>query len=52
LRQRARGQDRNPSKPRLQKTGLATRLETEMKSRESITDNKTRTTVLYPVHKF
>ena len=28
-----------PSRPRLQKTGLETRLETETKSRDSITDN-------------
>jgi len=34
---RRRYRDRNPSRPRLQKTSLETRLETETKSRDSIT---------------
>jgi len=36
-RRRARDRDRNPSRPRLQKTDLETRLETEAKSRDNIT---------------
>jgi len=36
-RRRARDRDRNPPRPRLQKTGIETRLETETKSRDSIT---------------
>ena len=50
-RRRARDRDRNPSRPRhdlrpsrprprLQKTGLETRLETETKSQDSITSNR------------
>jgi len=51
-RRRARDQDQNPlrprrdlrpSRPRLQETSLETRLETETKSRDSITGNLTIT---------
>jgi len=54
-RRRARDRDRNPSslrqdprpsRPRLQKTGLETCLETESKSRDSITVTETRATFL------
>jgi len=60
-RRRAQVRDRNPSRlrrdvrpsrPRLQKTGLETRLETETKSQDSIADIYSHTIIRKALHHF